>query len=71
VDTNMADTASGARESTATEMYQERIYPQLDCVGSYLWIWERLIRTDGGTEEIVARKAHRDCPPSGNRAQER
>ena len=34
----------------AAEAHVERGYPQFDCVGCYVWIWERLIQTAGGTE---------------------
>jgi hypothetical protein len=63
VDTNTAGTA---HHGAATEIYQERSHPQLDCAGSYLWLWERLIQTEGGTE-VIARQVHRDRPPSGPR----
>jgi hypothetical protein len=55
------DAAGAARESMATQMYRERVYPQLDCVGSYLWIWERLVQT-AGRVETVARKIDRSGP---------
>jgi hypothetical protein len=59
VDTNSAGTA---RDSAATPVYQERSYPQFDCVGSYLWIWERLVQGENATE-VVARQVHRDRSP--------
>jgi len=61
VDTHTAGTA---HDSTVTEIYQERSYPQFDCTGSYLWIWERLIQAEGRTD-VIAREVHRDRPPSG------
>jgi hypothetical protein len=60
MDTDRADTA---RESATAPTYRKRGYPQFDCVGSYLWIWERLVQTEGGVE-VVARKIDRDRPPS-------
>jgi hypothetical protein len=53
------DTAGTARASA--QVYQERSYPQFDCIGGYLWIWERLIQTESGTD-VVARQVHRDRP---------
>ncbi len=61
MDTNTAGTA---HDSAVTEIYQERSYPQFDCVGSYLWIWERLIQAADRTD-VIARRVHRDPPPSG------
>jgi hypothetical protein len=61
VDTNMA---GATRDSAAPEIYQERSYPQFDCVGSYLWIRERLVQAEGRTE-VIARQVHRHRPPSG------
>lgn len=55
-----------ARKSAVTGTRHERNYPQFDCVGTYLWIWERLIQAEGRTE-IVARHVHRDCPPRRER----
>jgi hypothetical protein len=57
-------TAGTAHRSAVTEIHQERSYPQFDCIGSYLWIWERLTRAEGETE-VIAREVHRDRPPSG------
>jgi hypothetical protein len=53
---------STAGDSAATEIYQERGYPQFDCVGSYVWIWERLIRTEDRTE-VVTRQVRHDGTP--------
>jgi hypothetical protein len=52
------NTAGTARRSAGTQVYQERCYPQFDCVGSYLWIWERLVQR-GNAMEVVARQVHR------------
>ena len=60
MDVKTADTARG---DASTETYVERGYPQFDCLGSYLWIWERLIQTTGGTE-VVARQIRRNPPPN-------
>ncbi len=60
MDTNTVGTA---RDSAVTDLYQERNYPQFDCIGSYLWIWVRLIQAEGRTE-VIARQVQRDCPPS-------
>jgi hypothetical protein len=35
-----------------------RGYPQVDCVGAYVWIWERLAHTAAGTR-VVARNVER------------
>jgi hypothetical protein len=59
VDTNRAGTA---RDSAGTGVYQERSYPQFDCVGVYVWIWERLVQ-GGNAAEVVARHVHRDRSP--------
>jgi hypothetical protein len=40
----------------------ERRYPQLDCAGVYLWIWERVMLADGRLE-VVARRIDRLPPP--------
>jgi hypothetical protein len=56
VETNM--TGDHAVAVTA----QERSYPQVDCVGLYLWIWERLIQTEAGTH-VEARQVRRDPSP--------
>jgi hypothetical protein len=61
VDTDMASTA---HDSATTETYQERGYPRFDCVGSYVWIWERLIQAEGRTD-VIARHVHRDPPRAG------
>lgn len=58
--------AGAAPDSGITQIYQERNYPQFDCVGSYLWIWERLIPAGGGAE-VVARQVHHHRPPAGER----
>jgi hypothetical protein len=50
---------SMAGDSAVGKFDQERSYPQFDCVGSYVWIWERLIQTEGRTE-VVARQVRRD-----------
>jgi hypothetical protein len=60
MDTNLAGTAPNG---TATEICQERSYPQVDCMGVYLWIWERLIQTEDGTN-VIARQVRRDPPPT-------
>ncbi len=57
-------TASKGRDGAATQTYEERSYPQFDCVSSYVWIWERLSRVNGETT-VVARHIHRDDPASG------
>jgi hypothetical protein len=49
-------------DSAATEIRQERGYPQFDCVGSYVWIWERLIQAEGSTD-VVAREVRRNRSP--------
>jgi hypothetical protein len=56
--------AGAMRASVATEVYQRRSYPQFDCIGSYLWIWERLVQTESRSE-VIARQVHRDRPSSG------
>jgi hypothetical protein len=53
-----AITAGTTRDGIGTEVYQERSYQQFDCIGGYLWIWERLIRAEGRTD-VVARQVHR------------
>ncbi len=64
MDINRAGTA---RDGALTEIYQERSYPQFDCVGSYLWIWERLVQREN-TTDVVARQVHRErSPDSSNR----
>jgi hypothetical protein len=60
VDTSMAGRARG---TAVTEICQERSYPQFDCVGGYLWIWERLVQAEDRTD-VIARRFHRDRPPS-------
>jgi hypothetical protein len=35
-----------------------RGYPQVDCVGAYVWIWERLAHTADGTR-VIARTVER------------
>ena len=52
-----------AGDSAVREIDQERSYPQFDCIGSYVWIWERLIQTEGRTQ-VVARRVRRDRSPS-------
>jgi hypothetical protein len=52
VETDSARTASGG---AVAQNHRERSYPSFDCVGSYLWIWERLIEAD-----VVARDV--GCP---------
>jgi hypothetical protein len=56
------DTAGMTPDNAATQTHQERSYPLVDCVGSYLWIWERLVWAEGSAE-VVAREVHRDRPP--------
>jgi hypothetical protein len=58
VETNTADTT---HDSAAAEKHHQRGYPQFDCVGAYLWIWERLSQADGATT-VVARHVYRDGP---------
>jgi hypothetical protein len=58
------NTAGAAHHGVRTEVYQEHTYPQVDCVGSYVRIWERLIEADGRTEAI-ARSVHRDLDRPG------
>jgi hypothetical protein len=56
-------TATTAPDSLAPPTYQERTYPQIDCIGVYIWIWERLRTTETGTE-VIARRVDRN-PPGG------
>lgn len=60
MDTNVE---GSARDSAVTQIYQDRRYPQFDCVGSYVWIWERLVQAEGRTE-VIARRVRRDRPPT-------
>jgi hypothetical protein len=64
VDTNMAGNAHGADR---TEIRHERGYPAFDCAGRYLWIRERLIQTERGTQ-AVARQVRRGPTPGGAEA---
>jgi hypothetical protein len=36
-----------------------RAYRAFDCLGCYVWIWERLIRTRNGDTKVVARRVYR------------
>jgi hypothetical protein len=55
-------TADTGRGDAPAQMYVERGYPRFDCLGCYLWIWERLIQTAGGIE-VDARHIRRN--PTG------
>lgn len=57
--------ATGGRPGSG-QVYEERIYPQVDCVGVYLWIWELTAHTKEGTR-VVARRLHRERPSAGGR----
>jgi hypothetical protein len=57
-------TAATGRGDPTPETYVEYGYPQFDCLGCYLWIWERLIPTAGGTK-VDARRIRRNPPPNG------
>lgn len=57
---------AGTAASTQEPTYQERRYPRLDCVGTYVWIWERLMRAEGHSEVVARRVEHAAAPhPSG------
>jgi hypothetical protein len=64
VDPNLTDAADRSDPSIC---YQQRAYPQFDCIGSYLWIWERLIQAEG-RPDVVARRVHRERSPGGQEA---
>jgi hypothetical protein len=53
---------STAGDSAVKQLHQEHGYPQFDCVGGCVWIWERLIQTEDSTE-VVARQIRRDGTP--------
>ena len=53
---------SMAGDSAVREIDQQRSYPQFDCVGSYVWIWEQQLQTESRTQ-VVARQVHRDRSP--------
>jgi hypothetical protein len=48
-----------SQHNPAAVIYRERGYAQFDCVGTYLWIWERLALTEGRTD-VVARHIDRN-----------
>jgi hypothetical protein len=56
------DPAGAAHSGAVTDVYQERSHPQVDCIGAYVRIWERMIQAEG-TTTVVARRVHRDRPP--------
>jgi hypothetical protein len=60
MDLETADTGHG---DAPPETYVECGYPQFDCLGCYMLIWERLIQTTGGTE-VDARHIRRNPPPN-------
>ena len=57
------ETADTGRGDAPAETYVERGHPQFDCLGCYMWIWERLIQTAGRTE-VDARHIRRTPQPS-------
>jgi hypothetical protein len=60
------ETADTGRGDAATATYVERGYPAFDCLGCYLWIWERLSQTTGSAEIDARRILHN---PSRNSPQ--
>jgi hypothetical protein len=61
--TAASDSTGGCRSILAAED-AERPGSTIECVGSYIRIWERLVSADTG-KEVVARDVHREPPPSG------
>jgi hypothetical protein len=54
------ETGSQQRRESAAQIYDERRYPQLDCVGTYVWIWERVRWVTGEARPVVvARRIER------------
>ena len=53
---------STAGDSAVKQLHQERGYPQFDCTGSCVWIWQRLLQTQDNTQ-VIARQIRRDTTP--------